>query len=378
MRVTDTMIYGGSTDAMLKLQSSITKLQEQSTSGRVLTPSDDPVASARALDLTQAQSVNKQFATNRANAADLLKANESTISNVVSIITDVKSQAINAGNATYSNADRANLATALKGDFQQMLGYANTTDGLGNYAFAGYKSTTQPFTQNPTTGVVTYNGDQGVQTLQVDSGRTMEVSASGQALFQGPGGDVFKTMNDLITALQTPVDPVANTTEAAASKVVYDTAFGVAITGMPTPTQIQIDAATAAATPAQTAAANDAASRAQQAHDTDYTRTDFTPGSSGALNQVLAKSGKAIDAAMNNAVTIQASVGSNVAELSALDDSGSAKDIQYASTIADLMGQGPTDLTKTISELAQQQTLLQAAQKTFVTTTGLTLLNYLK
>jgi flagellar hook-associated protein 3 FlgL len=378
MRVTDSMIYGGSTNAMLTLQSSVAKLQEQSTSGRVLTPSDDPVAAARALDLTQSQSVNAQFQTNRDNATDLLKANEATISNVITVITDVKSQAINAGNATYSNADRANIATTLKSDFQQMLGYANTTDGLGNFVFAGYKSSTQPFAADPTTNAVTYSGDQGVQTLQVDTGRNMDVSTSGQALFQGPGGDVFQTMNNLITALQTPVDPAANATEAAASKVVYDAAFGVAITGLPTPTAAQIAASTAAATPAQTAAANDAATRAQTAHDTDYTRTDFTPGSTGALNQALAKAGKAIDAAMDNATTVQASVGSNVAELSNLDNAGSAKDLQYSTSIDNLMGQGPNDLTKTISELAQQQTFLQVAQKSFSTISGLSLLNFLK
>jgi flagellar hook-associated protein 3 FlgL len=372
------MIYGSSMNSVLSLQSSVAKLTEQSNSGRVLTPSDDPVAAARALDLTQSQSVNKQFETNRANAGDLMKANLDTIGNVILVIGDMKSQGINAGNATYSDADRANIATTLKSDFQQMLGYANTTDGLGNFVFAGFKSGTQPFTQDPTTGAVTYSGDQGVQTLQVDTGRNMDVSTSGQALFQGTGGDVFKIMNDMITTLQTPIDPAANVTEAAASKAVYDAAFGVAITGLPTPTQAQIDAAKAIATDAETAAATDAATRAQTAHDTDYTRTDFTPGSTGALNQALAKAGKAIDAAMNNATTVQASVGSNVAELGALDNAGSAKDLQYSTTIDNLMGQGPNDFAKTVSELAQQQLMLQVAQKTFSTISSLSLLNFLK
>ena len=116
MRVTDNMVYGGSTDAMLNLQSSVAKLQQQVTQGTVLTPADDPVAAARALDLTQAQSVNTQFATNRANANSLLTSNESTISNIVTTITDIKSQVITAGNATYSNQDRQNIANTLKSD----------------------------------------------------------------------------------------------------------------------------------------------------------------------------------------------------------------------------------------------------------------------
>lgn len=380
MRVTDNMVYGGSTDAMLNLQSSVAKLQQQVTQGTVLTPADDPVAAARALDLTQAQSVNTQFATNRSNATSLLTSNENTISNIVTTITDVKSQVITAGNATYSNQDRQNVANTLKSDMTQLLGYANSTDGLGNYIYSGYKSTTQPFTQDPTTGAVTYHGDQGVQTLQVDTGQTMPVSVSGQTLFQGNGtADMFNTINNLITALQTPVTSAANATEAAASQVVYDTAFGVAITGLPTPTAAQIATATAGATAAQTAAATDAATLAQQAHDTDYTRTDFTPGSTGALNKALATAGMQIDAAMNNVLAVQSSVGANVAELSTLNTVGTAQDLQYTSQISTLMGTGmSTDMTKTISQLAQQQTLLQAAQKTFSTVTSLSLLNYLK
>ncbi|HWZ48485.1 MAG TPA: flagellar hook-associated protein FlgL [Herbaspirillum sp.] len=379
MRVTDNMVYGGSTDAMLNLQSSVAKLQQQVTQGTVLTPADDPVAAARALDLTQAQSVNTQFATNRANANSLLTSNESTISNIVTTITDIKSQVITAGNATYSNQDRQNVANTLKSDMTTLLGYANSTDGLGNYIYAGYKSTTQPFTQDPTTGAVTYHGDQGVQTLQVDTGQTMPVSVSGQALFQGGGADMFNTLNNLITALQTPVTATANATEAAASQVVYNTAFGVAITGLPTPTAAQIAAATAAATPAQTAAATDAATRAQQANDTNYSRTNFTPGSTGALNQALATAGSQMDAAMSNVLAVQSSVGSSVAALSTLDTVGNAQDIQYTSQISTLMGTGMSaDMTKTISQLAQQQTLLQAAQKTFSTVTSLSLLNYLK
>lgn len=376
------MFYNMSTTSMLDLQASVVKLNQQATAGqRVLKPSDDPVASANALNVSQSQAVNTQLQTNRDNASTVLTQTEGTLGNIITAITDVKSQAISAGNGTFGDADRASIATALQGTFQQLLGYANTTDGLGNYLFAGYKSSTQPFVDGGSAGV-SYNGDQGVQTLQVDTNRNMAVSSSGQAIFQGKGADVFKTVNDLITALQTPISPAANATEAANSKVVFDAAFGLAITGMPgppaaPPTQAQIDAATAAATPAQLQAATNDATVKQQAHDTDYTRTDFTPGSTGALNQALAKVGKQVDLEINNVTTVRAQVGSNMAELTALDNTGSAKDVQYQQTLNTLLGSGADDITKTLSELAQQQTFLQVAQKSFSTVSGLSLLNFL-
>ena len=96
------------------------------------------------------------------------------------------------------------------------------------------------------------------------------------------------------------------------------------------------------------------------------------------MNKALADAGGVIDAALNNAETLQAKVGSNVSELSTLSTTGSAKDLQLTTSIANLMGQGPSDLTKTLSEMAQQQTFLQVAQKSFSTVSGLSLLNFLK
>jgi flagellar hook-associated protein 3 FlgL len=384
-RISSNQLSNAATQSMLNLQAQVVKLQAQATGGRVLTPSDDPIASARALDLSQSQSLNTQFAKNRDNAATNLTQTEGTLANIGTLITEIKSQGIAAGNGTYSDADRASIATALQGNYQEMLGYANTTDGLGNYLFAGFQSSTQPFVDNGAAGV-SYNGDQGVQTLQVDTGRNMTVSASGQAIFQGKGADIFATLTTLINTLQTPVSPAANATEAAVSKGVYDASYGVAITGSAPPpaappTQAAIDAATAAATPAQVTAAQNVAKNKQSAFDTDYTRSGvnaFTPGSTGALNQALAKVGKQIDASLNNVTTVQSAVGSNMAELKALDATGSAKDIQLTGTISKLLGNSTDDLAARLSELAQKQTYLQVAQKSFSSTASLSLLNFLK
>jgi flagellar hook-associated protein 3 FlgL len=376
MRITDQMMYGSSTDAMLTLQSSVAKLSEQVSQGTVLTPSDDPVAAARALNLSQSQAINTQLATNRSNAESLLAQTGSTLGDVIGVMTEAKSQVIGAGNATYSDQDRANVATTLQTSLQQLMGDANSTDGLGNYLFSGYESSTQPFTMDAS-GSVIYNGDQGTQTLQVDTGNVMNVSVSGQAIFQGQGADIFQALGSIITTLQTPISVTANQTEAAKDQTVYDTAYGVSITGLPTPTQADIDAANATATPAQTAAATTAATNAQSAYETDYTRTDFTPGSTGALNQALSQAGQIIDKAMNNATIQQSTVGSNQAELTALDTVGSQQALTYTSQITDLMGQGPDSFTQTVSALAQQQTYLAAAQKSFATISSMSLLNYL-
>jgi len=169
MRISTNMLYQLSNNDLTSMQGSLIKLQQQiDAQQRVLTPSDDPVAAARALDVTQSQVMNAQYQTNRNNADASLSQVNNTLESMTAMLTKIKSNVISAGNASFSNAERANLATELQGNLKEILGYANATDALGNYLFSGFKSTTQPFTIDPS-GAIVYNGDQGQQTLQVDS-----------------------------------------------------------------------------------------------------------------------------------------------------------------------------------------------------------------
>jgi len=204
MRISTTTIYQQGAARISDLQSSLVKTQQQlSTGRRILTPADDPVAAARALDVTQAQSVNAQYATNRQTAVSSLTAVDSTLASVTSVLQNAKTLTINAGNGALNNSDRSNLATQLSSALDQLLALANSTDGIGNYLFSGYQTGTQPFVK--TAAGAQYNGDQGQRQIQVDSSRQMAVSDSGQAIFQGNNQDIFKTLTDLVSLLQTPV-----------------------------------------------------------------------------------------------------------------------------------------------------------------------------
>lgn len=215
MRISTSMIFQQGANKISDLQSSLVKTQQQlSTGRRILTPADDPIAAARALDVTQSQSVNTQYATNRQTAVSSLTAVDSSLAGVTSILQDVKTQIVYAGNGALSNSDRSNLATQLSGDLDQLLAQANATDGIGNYLFSGYQTGTQPFVK--TASGAQYNGDQGQRQIQVDSTRQMSVSASGQAIFQGNNQDVFKTLTDLISLLQTPVTTPAGSAALSA------------------------------------------------------------------------------------------------------------------------------------------------------------------
>lgn len=165
MRISTQMIYQSSNNDLTSMQSQFLKLSQQVTAQqRVLLPSDDPVAAARALDMQQTADLNEQYKTNRQNANSALSSVQGNLESMTNMLTKLKSNVITAGNASYSNAERINMASEIKGNLAEVLGYANAQDGQGNYLFAGFKSTTQPFTLDGTGGVV-YNGDQGAMSL---------------------------------------------------------------------------------------------------------------------------------------------------------------------------------------------------------------------
>jgi len=194
MRISTLSIYGNATSQLNSLQSALARTQMQlSTDRRILTPADDPVASARALEVSQAREMNSQYATNRASARSSLSAVENALHNTGNLLQDIQVLAVSAGNGSMLPQDRLAIATELEGRLENLLGVANSTDGAGGYLFSGYKATTQPFTRTP--DGADYQGDQGQRQLQVASARKMPLSASGSAVFENnpTGNGSFQT-----------------------------------------------------------------------------------------------------------------------------------------------------------------------------------------
>ncbi|MFJ3045081.1 flagellar hook-associated protein FlgL [Herbaspirillum chlorophenolicum] len=377
MRISTQMLYQMSNNDLTNMQGQLLKLNQQVSAGqKVLVPSDDPVSSARALDLNQSQALNDQYKINRQNANSSLAQVASTLSSFTDMLTKLKSDGIKAGNQSFSNAERANLAAELKGNFQEVLGYANATDGQGNYLFSGFKSTTQPFTLDGN-GNAVYNGDQGSMTLQVDSTRQMEISASGQSIFQGNGQDIFQTMNNLISVLSVPVTEAANNAdETAANTFEYPAGTGQFPIQAYKTAQATLDA-TDPNDPTYAAKFSAAAAAKLKSDAADAARTPVV-GSQAALTRQLAQFGTQFDAMINNVGTATASVGARQNELDSLDAAGLVKNENYTATINNLLGRNTSDVSELISDLTLKQTYLAAAQKVFVSTSSLTLLNYLK
>jgi len=412
MRISTRMIYDAGSSQLNTLQGALNRTQMQlSANRRNLTPADDPIASARALEVTQSQSINTQFVTNRSNAKNFLSQEDLALGSTTSLIADVQELVVKAGNPALKDVDRQSLATELQGRLTDLMGIANTSDNAGGYLFGGYKSSTQPFSQTATGA--TYIGDQGQRQLQVGSSRYLPTSDSGAAVFENnlTGNGKFTTAADTGNFTRGGAGIISGGTVTDPTKLTghkYSIDFQVTGTGTDAVTTYTVTDVTLGQTipnPAVPVAykAGDAISFDGQqvsisGKPADQDKFTLEPSGKesifttltnliGALNQpaggdagqarltgALNAAHNILDTAYDNVLSVRAEVGSRLKELDTLDSAGDDLDLQYASTLSGLQD---LDVVKAISLFSQQQTTLQAAQKSFTAMSGLSLFNYI-
>jgi len=412
MRISTRMIYEQGSTQLNNLQSALNRTQMQlSTNRKNLTPADDPIASARALEVTQSQSLNTQFATNRSNATNFLSQEELALGSTHNLIADVQELVVKAGNPGLRDEERATIAKELEGRMTDLLGIANTADGAGGYLFGGYKSSTQPFSQTPTGA--TYAGDQGQRELQVGSSRYLAVSDSGAAVFENnmTGNGTFTVTPDSGNFGRGGAGIVTSSTVTDATKLTghkYEISFAVTGTGDAAVTTYTVNDLTLGqsvpnpATPLPYTAGQAINFDGQQivlnGKPSDQDKFGVAPSGKeslfttmtnliGALRTSgngdagqarlannLSAASSILSTAYDNVLSVRAEVGARTKELDYLASSGDDLDLQYSATLSDLQD---LDMVKTVSLFTQQQITLQAAQKSFTQVSGLSLFNYI-
>ncbi|CAB1370532.1 flagellar hook-associated protein FlgL [Denitratisoma oestradiolicum] len=195
MRVSTGMIFDSGVNSIQQRTTSLLRTQQQISSGRrMLTPSDDPVAAARALEVTQSKEINAQYVTAQGNAKSSLGIMDGQLSSTSDLLVRIRELTVQAGNAALSPADRKSIAAELRARFDEIVALANSTDGAGQYLFSGYQGNNKPFAGNVDDGVG-YIGDDGQRTLRVSGSRALPVSQSGNDVFMRikNGNGVFVT-----------------------------------------------------------------------------------------------------------------------------------------------------------------------------------------
>jgi flagellar hook-associated protein 3 FlgL len=198
-RVTTANAFASSVDNIQRRQQELNRSQEQLTSQkRVLLPSDDPAAAARA---ERSRSLmQRSDATQRAVDAskNSMTLTESALGDAVDLMQRARELVVAAGNASYSDDQRADVAKELTEIRKQLLSVANRGDGAGGYVFAGQGASQPPFLD--ASGGVTYVGLGGE--VQVASDEPLPLTFDGQQtwLSAASGNGVFVTSSNSSSA----------------------------------------------------------------------------------------------------------------------------------------------------------------------------------
>ena len=331
-----------------------------------------------------------------------LSQEETALKSATSIMQNMKTLAVQAGNGTLSDADRASLATTLQGNLDQLVNVANADDGNGQFLFAGFKSASQPFVAGAGGGIQ-YMGDQGQRLMQIDVSRQMSTTDDGRSVFQSVQGGAGYVSSAGVGNTGSGVFGSVGVTDAGAAN--YGKDFVISFSGghytvatQDTPPVVAASGAYVPGAAISFGGLQITMSGAPADGDTFQVATARNAGTDvfaaigelvAALRQPLAGNGDAAKAdllnalstfnvkitnAHDNVLTVMSSIGSRMNELDALDTSGASRgliDKAYLSELVDL------DPASAISEYLQRETSLKATQQTFARLHSIALFNYL-
>src|ERR1700750_106451 len=193
-RISTAHAYDSALNNLMNRQDNLTATQEQMTSGkRVIKASDDPTAAARAerARALEDRTTSSQKAVDASNNAMTLT--ESALGDAGELLQQARELMVSAGDASYSDAERASKASAIKAIRDQLLSVANRPDGQGGYVFSGQGSGGAPFIDKP--GGVAFQGTGGEVNVATDEPLPLTLDGGSILLSPNTGNGVYVTKN---------------------------------------------------------------------------------------------------------------------------------------------------------------------------------------
>ena len=224
-RISTSHAYDSALNNLMSRQDNLTQTQEQMTSGkRVIKASDDPTAAARAeraRALEERTTASEKAVDASSNAMTLT---ESALGDAGELMQQARELLVGAGDASYSDAERASKADAIKAVRAQLLSVANRPDGQGGFVFSGQGSGGAPFVDAP--GGVTFQGVGGTVNVATDEPLPLTLDGGSIWLSANTGNGVFVTKN--VNSSNAWVDAGRVTSPDQITNSTYDVQFSVA------------------------------------------------------------------------------------------------------------------------------------------------------
>ncbi|MCC6446108.1 MAG: flagellar hook-associated protein FlgL [Armatimonadetes bacterium] len=192
MRISNLMLSQKSADRVSSQLSRLADLQDQLGTGkRLRRPSDDPAATAQAMEVRRAAANMEQYNKNAEEAKNMLSFSDSTLGQAYSILAQAKQTALAGATDTQSAESRQALADQVSAQIDSLERLANTRM-RDKYLFAGQQVSRQPFAEDGA-GNIVYQGDTRLTMVEVGQNDAVAANVPGSKAF----GQVFETLQKL-------------------------------------------------------------------------------------------------------------------------------------------------------------------------------------
>jgi flagellar hook-associated protein 3 FlgL len=189
MQISTSEFLLGSLSDILAQQSNVNQLNREISSGQtMLTAASDPAGAGSAIQTAAQISYLTYDAANAQAGGQSIQTALGALQQVNSLVDQLNQIALTGANATTDGQTRQSLVVEAQSALTQLVQLANTQDNQGNYIFAGSKTDAAPFVVGQG-GAVSFIGDAATNALEIASGVSAPVTASGQGIFTNlPGG----------------------------------------------------------------------------------------------------------------------------------------------------------------------------------------------
>lgn len=372
------------------------------TQKRVLTPSEDPVASTQIANYKNDLSLFDRFQKNAETAQGHNELEDTLLSQSQDVMGHIRELILQAGNGSLTSTERQAMASEAQIRLQELIGISNTRNAQGEYVFSGFQTGTQPFTLNAAGGIV-YNGDQGVREISTSGNINVAISDPGFDIYgnikngngdftvtatagntgggvMGPGSVADRTayvpdtytLNFYINGTgQTVFDVNGATAGNVITGQVYVPDAAISFNGISTVvtgTPASGDTFVLAPSTSQ-----DIFTTIQQAI-TAFGLPDTTAAQRAQMRVQMDQALSSLDQGLNNFDKVRAQIGARLNVVDAELDHNQSAQLQTRTTLSKLED---LDAVSAITKLQQQTTALDAAQKSFASVQGLSLFKYL-
>lgn len=158
-RVSDSFIRFRLLSQLQADQTGLVRLQSQITTGRrVISPSDDPQAASRAIEIQRLLDQKGQFQENLKTTQSYLTATDTAIAGVSDLLRSIKGDALSVIGSISSDTQREAVARQIDAAVNQLTDVGNRKF-RGRYIFAGSRTEDLPYGAG-TNGGVTYSGNE--------------------------------------------------------------------------------------------------------------------------------------------------------------------------------------------------------------------------